>query len=59
MALMNRSDSPSSYYSAGELAQVLGVSRQAVRQRIGRVLPDDAAASYYSDGASRSLSWTL
>lgn len=45
------------WYSFGELAQVLGVSRQAARQRTTRVLTDDDTAAYYSDGASRSVGW--
>lgn len=45
-------------YSFTELANVLGTSRQAARQRAGRALADDAAASYYSDGASSSLTWS-
>lgn len=67
LGLMNHAGDPTraaghtrtaaNYYSAGELAQVLGTSRQAVRQRIGRVDVDDAAAAYFTDGRSTSLSW--
>lgn len=45
-------------YSFTELAAVVGTTRQATRQRATRVLPEDSAAAYYSDGASSALSWT-
>ena len=45
-------------YSFTELADTLGTSRQAARQRATRIDADDTAAAYYSDGASRSLTWT-
>lgn len=57
MALMNHAEDQRTYYSYGELANVLGVSRQAVRQRTTRVLVTDDVAAYYSDDASRSVSW--
>lgn len=57
MALMNHNPVQPNAYSFGELAQVLGVSRQAARQRTTRVLTDDDTAAYYSDGASRSMAW--
>lgn len=37
---MNRSDTPSTHYSCGELAQVLGISRQAAVKRF-RAFPLD------------------
>lgn len=57
LGMMNHAANPRATYSAGELSQVLGVSRQAVRQRIGRVATTDTAAAYYSDGASTRLDW--
>jgi hypothetical protein len=56
LALMNaRTSTP--VYSFTELANVLGTTRQAARQRAVRITTDDQVASYYSDGASESLDW--
>lgn len=57
LALMNAERPGVPSYSFSELAGELGVSRQAARQRAARVRTDDDVASYYSDGASRSLVW--
>jgi N-acetyl-beta-hexosaminidase len=57
MAMMNaRTSSP--VYSFTELANVLGTTRQAARQRAVRITTEDDTAAYYSDGASRALDWT-
>lgn len=46
-------------WSFGYLADVVGTSRQAVRQRVARVDTDDDVAAWYSDGASAQLDWTV
>lgn len=46
-------------YSYTELAGVVGTTRQAARQRAVRITTDDDVAAYYSDGASRSLDWSI
>lgn len=57
IALMQADRGQSARYSYTELADQLGTSRQAVRQRAMRVDTEDTTASYYSDGRSCHALW--